>query len=252
MLSREEYSEYCTRFNIVYNYFLNNSESRSKTVMEISSLRGYEDMEMNSMLYSAGFLKLKEGVDVNKLSSKEYNCLGLFKEGRFILEGRYIFPVKDMLGNVIALIGWYPDEKKYITSSSGLFSKKCLFYGMEQLGKTGLGKNYFLVEGIFDALALRSLGSNALAMMGIDSSKVKTVLYGLFKRIIAIPDIDSQGRGVVTNDTWSLPSHCSYMNWNPKMGWKDIDEMYKSVDLESLKDLLSDIWSVKERVITLS
>lgn len=250
LLSREKYSEYCTKFNVVYNYFVSCSEDRNKTVSEICYLRNYDD-SMVTTLCNAGFIKLKDNINLDKVRSYEYNDLGLFKEGNFILEGRYIFPVRDMLGNVIALIGWYPDDKKYITSASTLFSKTCLFYGMEQLKSTGLGKNYFLVEGIFDTLVLRSLGFNAVGMMGIDTSKIKVTLYGLFKRLIGIPDSDPSGRKILLSDGWRLPLNSSYMNWDLRYNWKDIDELYKSVDLEGLKEVLSSVWSVKDRLITL-
>ena len=150
-----------------------------------------------------------------------------------------------MVGNIVALIGWFPDEKKYITTPSRLFSKKCLFYGMEQLSMTGIGKNYFIVEGIFDSLSVRSLGYNCVAMMGISVSRYTEVLYSLFKNIVAIPDNDNEGRRVITEDRWRLPSNGKYLRL--KGNCKDIDDVLKVYDMSNVFD---DVWAVYDKVVT--
>ena len=150
--------------------------------------------------------------------------------------------------NILALIGWYPDEKKYITTPSRLFSKKAILFGMEQLKYSGIGKKYFLVEGIFDSLSVRNLGLNCVALMGISAGSNTRVLYSLFSKLVAIPDNDTQGRKVIEKDLWKLPTGSSYLRWKDSI--KDIDDMTKKYDM---KDTLTDILAERstERVITI-
>jgi len=247
MLSREEYSEYCTRFNIVWRLLSEMSYPSDEVISKICDIRGYDiNGNMPKALKEVGFVYLKPDLySVEKFVRLDKNeDLGLFSNDNFILLNRFIFPVKDMLGNIIALIGWFPDEKKYITTPSKLFSKKCFFFGMEQLGKTGVGKDYFVVEGIFDCISMRAQGCNCVALMGITASSYTKILYSLFKRVIAIPDNDSEGRKVVLEDKWQLPLNSKYLRWSGNI--KDIDELLK---LYNMGTIFSDVWKESERVI---
>ena len=121
-----------------------------------------------------------------------------------------------------------------------------MLFGMEQFEKTGIGKDYILVEGIFDCISVRSLGLNCVALMGIKATNYTKVLYTLFKGIVAIPDNDKEGRKVIANDAWKLPVNGKYFKWVGSL--KDIDDMIKYYDM---KDILKDVWKEKERVVTL-
>lgn len=250
ILTKESYSEYCNLFKIVWGYLNDVSYDENSVIQNICSLRGYSlETMMPSMLKKIGFVFIDDDLfDESKLIKiNEKGSLGLYtKEGKFLLRGRFIFPVKDMLGNIIALIGWYPDEKKYVTTPSKFFSKKNLFFGLEQLKKTGIGKEYILVEGIFDCISVRSMGANCIAMMGISVSNYTEAMYSLFKRLIAIPDNDKEGKKVLLNDKWRLPSNSSYLNILGK--YKDIDDVCKDFDMFGT---FKDIWKEKERIISL-
>lgn len=249
MLSREEYLNYCKRFKTVYNYLLQNSLPKHQVALDICKLRGYYPERMVSILSKAGFLYIKDDLCYERLKTAG-DDLGLFtEEGKFLLSGRFIFPVCDMLGNVVALIGWFPDDKKYITTPSRLFSKNCLFYGMEQLGMTGVGKDYVLVEGIFDSLSVRSLGIPSIAQMGINSSREKSVLYTLFRSFVAIPDNDREGREVLNFDKWHLPSNSHYLKWTGDTS-KDIDKICNSYEEDDVREMISSAFSNKKRIIT--
>lgn len=251
----ERYNEYSKKFNTVYEYLRRNSRNREQVVNEICEKRGYEVERMAGELLRAGFIYLKEDTDLEKIKKPAFNDLALFnQDGEFRLEGRYIFPVKDMVGNVVALIGWKEGnyKSKYLTTPSKYFSKATLFYGMEQLSSVGLNKNFFLVEGIFDSLSLRSLGFNALANMGAEFNRNKVVLYSLTKRIIGIPDVDQTGRKILKQNMWSIPVNGSYLNWRgfgDKV--KDIDDLVQMIEEDDLKEILSEVWSEKDRIITL-
>lgn len=258
----EEYKEYCDKFKAVWKYLKSNSKSLNEIVNEICEYRLYFNSfdKWYSILSEVEVAYVSEETcSFEKLKNDNFKDLALFSdEGNFLLNNRYILPVRDMQGNIIALIGWYPDRKKYITTPSKFFSKDCLFFGLEQLSKTGIGKDYFLVEGIFDSLSLRAMGYNAVACMGISSSRVKELLYGLFRKIVAIPDNDTQGRKVVTNDLWNLPRNASYFKWSGKLQFddnsedveiKDIDRFCSLFEEESIKEILDLSLSSRDRII---
>lgn len=258
----KEYKEYCNKFNAVWKYLNSCSKDFNLIVNEVCEHRLYfnSDKEWSKVLSEVGIAYVsKDTCDYNKFKGKEFKDLALFtEEGNFLLNERYILPVRDMLGNIVALIGWYPDRKKYITTPSKFFSKDCLFFGLEQLGSTGLGKDYFVVEGIFDSLSLRAMGYNAIACMGISVSRVKELLYGLFRKLVAIPDNDKQGRKVVKGDLWNLPRNASYLTWVGKLDLgegtealdiKDIDRFCSLFEEEDVKELLNSCFSSKERII---
>lgn len=248
LLTQEEYKDYCSRFEIIWKYLRKCSYKEYDVISSICKLRDYSmEGSMPDIINDIGFVYL-DGDKFNKDKLKPLNKdLGLFsEEGNFLLLNRFIFPVRDMLGNIIALIGWFPDEKKYITTPSRLFSKRCMFFGMEQLKQTGIGKEYYIVEGIFDSLSIRSLGFNCVALMGISVSNYTKILYTLFKRVIAIPDNDKEGRGVVIEDKWGLPNNSSYLRLKGK--FKDIDDVIKYYDMS---EVLHDAWYESDRVIPL-
>lgn len=255
MLNRELYNNYVERYRLFWKWCLAHGYDLRASAWEVCKLRGYPlEGEMFQTLVDAEVLQLKDyAYDEieEQVRSKTLEGLGLFsKEGKFLLRGRYIIPIRDMLGNVVALVGWYPDEKRYITTPSDMFSKSGMFFGMEQLVDTGLNKDYVLVEGIFDSLAVRSLGYNCVAMMGSLGSAEKQVLYGLFGKLVAVPDNDKTGRGVIERDKWKLPVGSSYMNWvEDGAKIKDIDDLIK-YDRRTAKDMLEDALSDGSRVVT--
>lgn len=253
MLEREFYQNYCRKFNVIWEYLKN--ETKCNAVDEICEIRGYDEDHMHSLLKSIGFAKIKDPEVVKKFYTRDLKDLGLFsKKGDFLLLNRYIFPVRDMIGNVVALIGWLNDDKRYITTPSLLFSKSGMFYGMEQLSRTGINKNYVIVEGIFDSLSVRSLGIPCVAMMGINTSKHKQILYGLFKKMIAIPDNDEEGRKVVLQDRWRLNENSKYLRWKNTSGiegLKDVDDLCKIMDNDGLRDVINSLWDIHRKIITI-
>lgn len=258
MSLKDDYSEYCLNFKRVWNYLCSCSKPLDDIVSDVCNKRLYFNCEdrWKKLFLETGIAYVTEDTcDYSKLKLDEYKDLGLFSEdGYFLLNERYILPVKDITGNIIALIGWFPDNKKYITTPSRFFSKDCLFFGLEQISETGVNKDYFIVEGIFDSLNIRSLGYNAIAQMGINASSVKVALYGLFKRLVGIPDNDTQGRKVIKNNSWKLPVNASYLKWiggfgDDKLAIKDIDRLCSLYEEDDIKELLKSCLNSKDNII---
>lgn len=253
MLSKEDYKDYCSRFKFVWSYLQSTSHDEFTVLMNICEYRGYNFENMSGALKRVGFVFPDRDLFKEDKLKSVGDDLGLFtKNDNFLLIDRFIFPVRDMLGNIVALIGWFPDEKKYITTPSKLFSKECLFFGMEQLSKTGIGKKYVLVEGIFDSISVRSVGIPCIAQMGIVTSRYKQAMYSLFSSMLVIPDNDKEGRKVISEDRWRIPRNSKYLRWAGKgaVGLKDIDDVVKTYDPDDVKELLLDAWKEKSQVVT--
>lgn len=242
--------------------------SKTQGIEGVKELRGYGDWADEELDGMDVYWIPENVVDVNLLKKLEmYDFLGLerisrrggkeYKTGKFLLEGRYVFPVRSVMGKIYALIGWYPDLKKYITTPSALFSKNNLYYGMEQLGKIDKGckPNLILVEGIFDSVAVRTLGVNntvVLATMGSNISGSKKEIYRLFKNIIAVPDRDKTGRRNLNNDSWGIPIGGTQIRIiqtqelkDSGIEVKDIDDVVKLADHESLRDFFQSVQDLK-------
>lgn len=260
MIDLKEFELYAQDFVRVWNHF--KTLENGNTYEELCSLRFYQEPSMVAALKTVGFIKLADTVDLEPLKKlQSYSKLGLeTKTGRCLLEGRFVFPVKDMLGNILALIGWYPDEKKYITTPSKYFSRKHLFFGLEQLAHSKHNNIAFVCEGIFDSISLRSLGYPAYATMGVELTKSKQLLYPLLGRtVIGVSDRDRAGSVVRDTDKWK----CSkYLTWVGEyevedeeienIRIKDIDDLVKLFDSESLKEALEEeILNSQERIIKL-
>ena len=134
------------------------------------------------------------------------------RNGDYLLRGRYVVPIRDIAGKVTALVGWFPDVKKYVTTPTYGFSKDGQFFNMECFSQSFNGDYpkykdeetgevleskglVYLVEGIFDTLSLRALGFPVLGNMGLDMSLMKTEILTRFNKVIAIPDNDKAGMG---------------------------------------------------------
>ena len=263
MLDKQYYDEYVKTSGMVWDWLVSKSARVDQVVENICKLRKYDSQSMYEELLKVGFVFIPETLDVSILRNPKFSKLGLFTQnGRFLLTNRYMFPVRDMLGGILAFIGWYPDEKRYITTPSELFRKDCLFFGLDQLKGSGINSRYVLVEGIFDSIAVRSLGYNCVAQMGSSASPQKEVLYGLFSRLIAIPDADKTGREVVSKNKWRLPANSSYVVWyqnreenivkqnSKEKGVKDIDDLVKVYGEEYSRYLLEDAMEDSSRVVS--
>lgn len=244
-----DFSKLAKDFQISWNYFKGISNEED-TYSELCSLRFYQDPKMLEVLKDVGFCKLPETVDLEPLKKlSSYSSLGLeTKTGRCLLGGRFVFPVRDMLGNILALIGWYPDEKKYITTPSKYFNRSCLFFGLEQLKDGSKDDIVFVCEGIFDSLSLRSMGYKAFATMGVELSRQKKMLYPILgKRVVGISDRDKVGNSVRDYDRWSC---WKYLTWvgeyevdsedidNIKI--KDVDDLVKLFEPDTIREIFDE------------
>lgn len=244
------------------NYEIIKSYFRDGFADEICQLRGYVGKEQYSEIK-----RLNLGI-CDLLASDltdNANEVGLLTESNnFLLGGRYIIPVEDVAGNLSALIGYYPDVKKYITTPSPFFSKACMFFNFREAYKLAwseYGGRVFLVEGIFDCISMQSLGLPCIATMGANVSSIKCELLKLFKKVVGIPDNDATGRRSLDRyrGGWNVPYNTTLvrlsgvmdMGGGEELPIKDCDNIVSWFDAEDVRNMFISLLDEKDEIVDL-
>lgn len=254
MLQREvfpKYREYSKMLGEIYRYM--KKYFAADSVDTLCQMRGYPVGESSQHAYfSEHPLGYFEVTDIEPFKAYPEE-LGLFsKQGELLLNGRYIIPVTAVNGDLVSLIGYYADFKRYITLSTPFFSKAAMFFRFNEAYKLSWEKwdgVVFLVEGIFDCLSLWSIGLPCIATMGSSVSMIKGDLLKLFRKVIAIPDDDETGHNALNRHAkqgWKVPSntvmvkfHCGDVNIGGiDLHCKDIDNFVTWFDEETVKECL--------------
>lgn len=122
---------------------------------------------------------------------------GLFKGGFCKFSGRYIYPVKDVQGDVMGWCGYDKfSEVKYLDSRNyGYVPKLNTLYGMEKLPEYyKSGKQVFFTEGIVCTLYLREIGEQSMALLGSNITPYVAEIINRFgTKARIIPDSDDAG-----------------------------------------------------------
>lgn len=267
MLKREVlkvYKEYMQEFDEAYSV-IKSYYDIDKNIEELCKLRGYLDDD-----YREFFKKEEIGCcslyDVALLGENRHR-LGLVSENEyFLLDSRYIIPIKDITGGIVALVGWYPDVKKYITTPSMFFAKEHLFYNIDEAYRLSWEKfdgKVFLVEGMFDAISLRVLGLPVIGTMGVTVGLPKSEQLKLFKKVIAIPDGDKAGKRALNRYDkkygWQVPLNTTFVKIKEgelqteygTLHVKDIDNIVSYYEHDSVRDMLLEIADSNEESVDL-
>lgn len=211
---------------------------------EIIELRGYKNTpiedKMRKVFKEVGLFKMPSRdileIMLPKVKEEELIEWGVYtKESKHhLLEDRYVIPIRDLEGKITALVGWFNDYKKYITTPTPGFSKKVQFFN-EEIMETSIDKGYvILVEGIFDTLALRAIGEPVMGCMGADLSPIHIEKLKRYNKIIAIPDNDKRGnqsnpyKTGHNKYTWRIENKKVFVGL-PE-GIKDVDDLLKNFE----------------------
>lgn len=129
------------------------------------------------------------------------SSLGIVKSKYFPQKGRWVYPVKDVKGNIMGLCGWdkFITPKYFDSVHYGYKAKFSTLWGMEELPKYYTNnKPVYVTEGIVCAFYLRTKGFQSLALLGSNISPyVLVILKRLGTRLILIPDNDEAGSNLV-------------------------------------------------------
>lgn len=176
---------------------------------------------------------------------------GFVKYNHFTMQGRYVLPVKDVLGRVAGFVGYDKFERpKYLDSVNYGYKAKSsnIFYGMENLRKYYEDGYVLVVEGSMCALYLRSVGLNALAFLGSTITPYQVDILTRFKdKAYIIPDTDKAGINFKSKINKVLPKARTLQ---VQKGGKDIDEVRKVYPqvVEEIRILLKNPFSKTEYI----
>lgn len=254
------YRKCCKELSKAYDYM--RSLFSGDYVSELCKYRGYVGNEQKKLLadMDIGYCNIE---DVEVLGDMRKD-LGLVSDkDNFILNDRFIIPVHDIAGELISLIGYFPDKKRYITASTPFFSKECQFFNYKQayeLSWKEFGGFVILVEGIFDCLSLRSLGLPAIATMGASVTKTKGLLLRNFKKVLCIPDDDATGRMSLNRYSprgWKVPSNATFLRFHggiyelgngESLHCKDMDNFVSWYEADDVREILLSFRDSKEDI----
>lgn len=145
----------------------------------------------------------------------------------FMLEGRWVTPIRYPDSSIATLVGWRPTRSgqgrmKYLTLPEPTYSKSHILLGAHSILTTPT--HFFVVEGVFDYLALTSLGIPAVSLQGKTASPYHKAQYRLLGIPHGVPDRDSPE--VIHKDAWGTKR---YLTWDFSIPGKDCDDLVRSL-----------------------
>lgn len=222
--------------------------------------RGFENLQEQydlgycpSVLIGKGnvVLNLKELI-LEKFPSINPSILDSYElydsRGDSIMAGRYVFPIHDSKGNIVAFSGRSldPNQPKYLnTKETQFFKKRSTLYNYHEAKKYG---TIYIVEGYCDALSLIACGhKNVVASMGTSFTQDHLDMLK-DKELVLSFDNDKAGKETMLNlilANKDIPF--KVLKWD---GAKDFNELLMSnkTTLETILDKPS-IVSAPEFVI---
>ncbi len=147
-----------------------------------------------------------------------------------------LLPITDLVGDVVGLVGWDAQNKNkeltegqlglpmYKVSSKLVFPREKYFLTDVDLLKRQFDKRaIFIVDGVFDSVALNYRGIPAISLLG--SMVSKEVLYFLrwYKHVYTIQDNDEAGTKLYLRLKKALPRVCRVFQNRTK----DIEELLR-------------------------
>ena len=232
---------------------------------EICNLRGYVGVEQRNKISKMCLGKCS--IYDTKSLGEHREELGLVtKTDSFLLEERYIIRVRDIAKNLVGLVGWYPDSKKYITTPSMFFSKDVLLFNIDEAYERSWNEFnglVYLVEGMFDCISMSSIGLPVVATMGSTVSDAKAEQLKLFRKVICIPDNDKIGRRALNRydrkHGWRVPSTATMLRIKggvvdmngTEMHVKDMDDFVSWFDADSVRETLLNFADCNEEIADL-
>lgn len=231
------------------------------SIDEIMEKRNYIKQEMMDYLLENKILKFSEAL-INANDMLALAKLGLLDGSRFILEGRYIVPIRNASGQVVALVGWRKGGTKYMTVASEDFSKEALWFNVDKALDKAFGDKssvwygkVVIVEGIFDALSLDMLGVPAMATMGANVGEYKGEMLKIFDKVLCIPDTDKVGLRAVQD--WCVGDNATFLYFkgmldigDTKVKYKDIDQLCNLMDSSAVQQVLLEAMNLGVRNYT--
>lgn len=154
-------------------------------------------LEVQTLLDCDSFMVQDDFLLTELPEEYQHDSLGFCKGIYSPFVGRYVYPVKDVQGDVMGLCGYdkYSDVKYLDSLNYGYRAKAYSVWGMEKLPIYYRNSEpVYFVEGIVCALYLRQCGMQSLAMLGSNISPyVVEIIRRFGNRAIVCCDADEAG-----------------------------------------------------------
>lgn len=155
------------------------------------------NLEVQTLLDCDSFMVQDDMLITEIPEELQHDSLGFCTGSTINFLGRYVYPVKDVHGDVMGFCGYdmFSDVKYLDSINFGYKAKQYSLWGMERLPDYYRNdKPVFFVEGIVCALYLRQCGLQSLAMLGSNTSPyVSTIIRRFGSRAIIVSDSDEAG-----------------------------------------------------------
>lgn len=250
----QEITSFLLKISRIYSEFL----SKSSEALTYVQKRQWDQYTMidRHIGYAPDTSLLLQRVRKENLSEELLIKSGLFLEYPDytvdLFENRLIFPIKDILGNIISFSGRILDDtqstSKYVNSlSTSWFSKSLSLYNIDLASKSS-EDFIILVEGIPDAVSfIQSSVENVVAPCGTAVTEEQIlILKYLSKKIIILMDGDSAGKkSTMRVESMLRSSNVPFLSLtlvNPEDRDKKIDpdEYIHKYGIESILEAIKD------------
>jgi len=165
--------------------------------------------------YGLGFNKI---IRVPEEDSPDHNrFMAECDKGRKY-ENRIVFPLRDMLGNVVGLVGRSIEVKDYKIWATNVAKESGFFFGLDvALPHVYTENKVFTVEGTFDSVAFAKVFPNTIGTLTSGMNELQYALLNLFcDTIITVFDSDGPGQRGTDKALERFKGVCSV-----NLGYKD-------------------------------
>ena len=223
---RKEFTEYVERLRF---------NSDKKELENLSAIRHFsvDLLDRLGVFYIGKEAEMLLPDSNGKIDIEKYRKFGIISptNNRPIYSDRFIIPLYDLNGYIMALVGYsLTSKQRYIYSNTEYFFRNDILYNLQVYEKCIKDGYVIVTEGITDCIRLLNMGfKNVMSTAGAHRSLWMMQMLDNIENVIFIPDRDRAGDG--TKEYWIthnytrllIPFYC-----------KDLDEFAVRGDKEEL------------------
>lgn len=199
------------------------------------------NLDMQTLIDCDSFMCIDSFL-ANEIPEKfHHDSYGFVRGIDVVFSGRYVYPVKDVHGDVMGFCGYdkFSDIKYLDSVNFGYVATRYSCWGMEKLPEYYRSNEpVYFMEGIVCALYLRQCGFQALATLGSNVTPyVREIMKRMKNRVFYLADADEAGNACKKSLKRSMP----WLRVVQSRIAKDIDDSRKvdpsfADELRKLKD----------------
>lgn len=173
-------------------------KSRDFFMQELQWFADFRHLDVQTLLDADAFMVQPDTPSIVLPEHLRHDSLGFCRDNRLVYDGRFVYPVKDIDGNVMGWCGYdkFSDIKYLDSTNYGYKAKFASWWGLETFDEAANDpkRSLFFTEGIVCALYLRQNGFSAYALLGSHITPIVGQMLNWFgSRVYVIPDADEAG-----------------------------------------------------------